>query len=114
MNFTSQICTTMEQSEQLLALGLKAETADMCYQVKFYDPFPHILVYCAPMLLTHPPIDNERFIPAWSLHRLIEIYSKDSITPRVKLDEINFEWLVDTIAFRLQECDIYKEYLKEK
>ena len=31
MNFTSQICTTHEQSERLLALGLKPETADMVY-----------------------------------------------------------------------------------
>ena len=29
MEFKSQICTTKEQSERLLALGLKKETADM-------------------------------------------------------------------------------------
>lgn len=29
MKFNSQICTTREQSERLLALGLKKETADM-------------------------------------------------------------------------------------
>jgi hypothetical protein len=28
MKFNSQICTTKEQSERLLALGLKRETAD--------------------------------------------------------------------------------------
>lgn len=32
MKFTSQICTTREQSERLLSLGLKNETADMCYR----------------------------------------------------------------------------------
>lgn len=31
MNFKSQICTTKKQSERLLALGLKRETADMKY-----------------------------------------------------------------------------------
>lgn len=31
MKFNSQICTSREQSERLLALGLKRETADMCY-----------------------------------------------------------------------------------
>jgi hypothetical protein len=31
-NFKSQICTTREQSERLLSLGLKKETADMCYR----------------------------------------------------------------------------------
>ena len=32
MNFKSQICTTREQSERLLSLGLLLETADMCYR----------------------------------------------------------------------------------
>ena len=32
MKFTSQICTTKEQSEQLVALGLKKETADCHYE----------------------------------------------------------------------------------
>lgn len=73
MKFNSQICTTEEQSKRLLALGLKRETADMCYQVKFFNPFPRHLVDCTPSLLTHPPINDERFIPAWSLHRLIEM-----------------------------------------
>lgn len=31
MKFDSKICTTRSQSERLLALGLKAETADMSY-----------------------------------------------------------------------------------
>lgn len=73
MEFNSQICTTEEQSKRLLAFGLKKETADMCYQVKFFDPFPHNLVDCTPSLLTHPPLDNERFLPAWSLARLLEM-----------------------------------------
>ena len=31
-NFNSSVCTSKEQSESLLALGLKKETADMCYR----------------------------------------------------------------------------------
>lgn len=76
MNFNSQICTTEEQSKRLLALGLKRETADMSYQVKFLDPISKYLMDCTPSLLTYPPINNERFIPAWSLHRLIEMCNK--------------------------------------
>ena len=30
-NFKSQICTSKSQSETLLRLGLKKETADMCW-----------------------------------------------------------------------------------
>lgn len=29
MEFNTQVCTTKEQSERLIALGLKKETADM-------------------------------------------------------------------------------------
>lgn len=80
MEFTSQICTTEAQSKRLIVLGLKNETADMSYQIKFYDPFPQLLVDCIPSLLMHPPInDKERFIPAWSLHRLIEICNKSQV-----------------------------------
>lgn len=73
MEFNSQICTTEEQSKRLIALGLKAETADMSYQVKYRDPLSQYLIDCTPSLLTYPPINNERFIPAWSLHRLMEM-----------------------------------------
>lgn len=89
----SQICTTEEQSKRLLALGLKRETADMCYQVKFFDPFPQHLVDCTPSLLTHPPINDERFIPAWSLHRLIEMCNKTQfgMTIGIYLDEVTVD-----------------------
>lgn len=42
MEFKSQIATSREQSEQLLALGLKPETADMVYHErisKLKSPF---------------------------------------------------------------------------
>lgn len=79
LKFNSSICTSCSQSKRLLALGLKTETADMSYQVKFFDPFPQHLVDCTPSLLTHPPINDERFIPAWSLHRLIEMCNKTQV-----------------------------------
>ena len=31
MEFNTQICTTREQSERLLAMGLKPDTADMVH-----------------------------------------------------------------------------------
>ena len=72
MKFTSQICTTKEQSERLLALGLKRETSDMMYQnyrghcIGYgYDKYPK----CITDLNTLRDVD----IPAWSLNRLIEI-----------------------------------------
>ena len=50
-NFKSQICTTGEQSERLLSLGLKKETAD----IRGVEGIEHTPTY------------------AWSLHRLIEM-----------------------------------------
>ena len=36
MKFESQICTSRSQSDRLLALGLKKETADMMYYKTAY------------------------------------------------------------------------------
>ena len=93
MNFNSQICTTEEQSKRLIALGLKAETADMSYQVKYRDPLSQYLIDCTPSQLTYPPINNERFIPAWSLHRLIEMCNKTQfgMTIGIYRDEVTVD-----------------------
>ena len=69
MNFTSQICTTREQSERLLALGLKKETADMGI-VKSTN---EIYIGCP----TDYSFERDLHIPAWSLHRLIEMLPKE-------------------------------------
>lgn len=105
-NFTSQICTTEEQSERLLALGLKAETADMSYQIHYFD-FDGILLDSIHTLEPDPPINNDRFIPAWSLHRLIQIAN-------AMFDETAENWyddIIDTIqSFILLGC-LNEEYL---
>lgn len=97
MEFNSQICTSRSQSERLLALGLKKETADMSYQVKFFGPFPQHLIDCTPSLLTHPPIDDERFIPAWSLHRLIEMIP----------DKIAYPTIYDSAPLHISKNSMY-------
>ena len=73
MEFTSQVSTTIEQSERLLALGIERETSDMMYQnytghcIGYgYDKYPK----CITDLNTLRDVD----IPAWSLNRLIEIW----------------------------------------
>jgi hypothetical protein len=57
VKFNTQICTTREQSERLLSLGLNSETADM-------------YIYDTDVYIGKANIDD---IPAWSLHRLIEL-----------------------------------------
>ena len=76
-NFNSQICTTREQSERLLALGLKKETADMTIHIKNDDGW---YVTAEPFdeweddMNTIPSLeDTEQILPAWSLGRLIEM-----------------------------------------
>ena len=65
--FNSQICTTREQSEHLLALGLKKETADMVWTHAYYSTW-------AATAKENPLYFHEAdTIPAWSLHRLIEM-----------------------------------------
>ena len=64
-NFNSQICTTREQSDRLLALGLNKETAD-CALFPLTDKVTSILV--------KPTTNDIKFtIPAWSLGRLLEM-----------------------------------------
>lgn len=70
MEFNSQICTTREQSERLLALGLKKETADMYY---FWGGRNE---YRLKIDVDNNPLKynmDRTYIPAWSLHRLIEM-----------------------------------------
>ena len=68
MKFNSQICTTKDQSERLLALGLKRETADMMY-----------CKTASGELITVKDDDYLEYLdfPAWSLHRLIEMMPYD-------------------------------------
>ena len=67
MNFKTPISTTREQSERLLAMGLKPETADMCYNLYFASAPPEINNYGADLYR------DKRFIPSWSLARLLEM-----------------------------------------
>lgn len=97
-NFTSQICTTKEQSERLLALGLKKETADCV--IMYYDGW-HIGE------AEHFDFDKDPVEPAWSLHRLIQIAN-------AMFNETTENWyddIIDTIqSFILLGC-LNEEYL---
>ena len=91
-NFKSQICTTREQSERLLALGLKKETAD-CFLLLVGDlggSDSYTIRFGAPYEGW-----TEGVIPAWSLHRLWELLGKikkyegedELLYPRISLEE---------------------------
>jgi hypothetical protein len=69
MKFNSQICTTREQSERLLALGLKKETADMVLVPSSKHDGSDVIRVRKSYLM------EEDAIPAWSLHRLLCLYN---------------------------------------
>lgn len=81
-NFNSQICTTREQSERLLALGLKEETADMKYPgtSEYYGGVLTEGTSSLPIIIDTEDDDiTEYDTPAWSLGRLIEMMPLDVI-----------------------------------
>lgn len=74
MNFKSQICTTREQSERLLALGLKPETAD-CFlsQINDGDWENYETQAFDSYMDREKMLTMESIFPAWSLGRLLEM-----------------------------------------
>jgi hypothetical protein len=105
-NFTSQICTTEEQSKRLLALGLKAETADMSYRINYFD-LDGISLECIHTLEPDPPLNNDRYIPAWSFHRLLELCNVFYIGHR------DYDSLINYLENLIKEDCFNKDYLKE-
>ena len=108
-NFKSAICTSREQSERLLALGLKKETADMYY--RFYDENTYEINPTWETIWEDRK-DYKKIIPAWSLHRLIELaYGnwKEAIVP-VYLGN-SYDMLIGRIEFQVKQGKFKKEYL---
>ena len=131
--FKSQICTTRSQSETLLKLGLKKETADMSYIPIVVNHKVEYRLDCS----TPKSID----IPAWSLHRLVEMIPLDiwhteyENGPRLKhtfwfckhapsynsVENIDFrehpnlyDNIIDCIEWLINEGYFNKDYLEEK
>ena len=108
MKFKSQICTSREQSERLLALGLKKETADMKW-LGCYDENGDIYY----MLSDVPHHFRSTDIPAWSLHRLIEMRLDEDYSCGFNLNqgEDAFEKVIRHIEHHIKEGYFNKEYL---
>ena len=123
MKFNSQICTTREQSERLLELGLKKETADMRWE-RISEKYAYY-----PSTKT-PYVSSD--IPAWSLHRLLSMLPDDAPKIYWILDgaNISMEWenddsdffphrgnmyngIISCIEWLIKEGYFNKEYLEE-
>ena len=105
--FNSQICTTRKQSERLIALGLKKETADMALHFSCMDMDGN--AYYIPYTIGHQCTG----IPAWSLHRLIELIDEpEHIARWIGVQIANdYDYTVDCIEWLIKEGYFNKEYL---
>ena len=112
MKFNSQICTSRSQSERLLALGLKKETADMYY--RFYDENTYEINPTWDTIWEDRS-DYKKIIPAWSLHRLVEMTHKNTIDNNAVVLSRNqtYDQLIGRIARQIKEGYFNKEYLED-
>lgn len=101
LKFNSQVCTTKEQSQRLLDLGLKPETAD-CYNREEEYGFSNWIG--KPSL----PTDT----PAWSLHRLLCMLDYDNADTFNIMPNLAYEDVIATISLRVGCGAFNKEYLK--
>lgn len=130
--FKSQICTTREQSERLLALGLKKETADMHITnmsnkgINYTDDWQiGSIPYCDVMSFWDSKgLQLEKtawsIIPAWSLHRLMEIVMKGDklgcITHIIHQNNVSthYEFAIASLEHLIIIDEFNKDYLEER
>ena len=100
----SQICTTKEQSQRLLELGLKPETAD-CFHWEYAGE-----IYIGNI---DDECLTEKDIPAWSLHRLIEILDIWYLDLNFHNFDNAYEQVISYFEERVKGGFLNKEYLKQ-
>ena len=117
MEFNSKICTSVEESKRLLELGLKKETADMVY-------IPHYRNYTLHSYFKPKVLDDDilhymltdtlfkNYIPAWSLHRLMEIAEANDIA-FLDISKM-YNTCIRIIEGRIHAGLINPEYLEEQ
>ena len=110
LKFNSQICTTKEQSQRLLELGLKPETADMYYLWLGGND------YRLKVVVDNNPLKYnmyKTYIPAWSLHRLLEILNPTIVEFAISTLEDAYKDVIYNISECVKNGYFNKEYLKQ-
>ena len=110
-NFNSQACTSKAQSERLLALGLKKETADMAHNKNTIIPKYKVVPVSHWDLLSE--LEETTYIPAWSLHRLLCIVKECwNVKESLIIDTDNiYPSAIKRIEWLIKEGYFNKEYL---
>lgn len=112
-NFNSQICTSREQSERLVALGLKKETAD-CY---LFEQDGETSIVAKPYSEIEKQLEGLphdcAIYPAWSLDRLIEMALRYVLICGISFtfNEDAYEKVIGIIEHQIKEGYFNKEYL---
>ena len=111
-NFKSQVCTDRSQSERLLSLGLKKETADMVLVPSSRHDGSDVIRVRKSYLM------EEDAIPAWSLHRLLELNllcCEQHFAFQFHITNIDnaYEYLVNHTEWLIKEGYFNKEYMEE-
>lgn len=113
VKFKSQVCTTKDQSQRLLDLGLKPETADMNWTITDDDregneySVEYMSIGRGKYQLLHP----NWYIPAWSLHRLLCMLDYDNADTFEIMPNLAYEDVIATISLRIDCGAFNKEYL---
>lgn len=119
LKFNSQVCTSIKQSQRLLALGLKPETADMYYSEGSMDAEGDIEYHLNIKRYWISLPTN--YIPAWSLHRLLEMICNKECKKHYYFDlsvdydsmEDVYDSIIEVIERHIKENRFNKEYLKQ-
>lgn len=120
LKFNSQVCTTKEQSQHLLDLGLKPETADM--EIEIVEEDNYISGYVSKGYWdTEISEGLVKLIPAWSLHRLFEMicnkecdkyYYFDFSMDYDSMADV-YDSIIEVIERHVKNKFFNKEYLKQ-
>lgn len=100
MEFNSKIATTKEQSERLLALGLKPETAD-CYllQINDGDWENYETQAFASFMDREKMLTMGSIFPAWSLSRLLELLPVEVPDPKPGFEPHHPELIINPFGY---------------
>ena len=138
MNFNSQVCTTKEQSERLIALGLRKETSDMYLTRCFVGNNGTPMIFVGATYKPSTILYSNEDLTAWSLHRLIAMcpncidrppclhktildssihYCEENNNSEYEVffsEQMNlYDNIIDCIEWLINEGHFYKEYLNE-
>ena len=114
----TMVCTSIEQSNRLVELGINPKTADMGW-FKAYSLREEIY---KPYIKGYKLENHQSDIPAWSIHKLIEIISID-VTFKNEFIIINnntkifnsstnvYDNLIDVIEYLINDNKINSEFI---